>query len=499
MKRTKRNLLCGAFAMMWSVAGADDAPPENTCEKQPELLEARIACASTASCPCGTSCVFGQCTYECSSDDDCRGSTCDPFGQCAGVTSTLDALRESEDNYLQIAPARLVFSDDREATVALRLGRPQVESEVRISSSSDALVVACPGEQDFRRSCAVTLGAQRPTAVVRVQRLGEVEDVLDRSLQVRTNHRVRSIPIDFENASEPPELLRPGVFAGYAQLVSIVSSEVGQAPFESPLRLPVTVTVGAAGPRGSPVSMVDPLGLFGATNDPTPVFVGFLAVRETRAGLSFESAGPSVFSSVVHPRLPAADVLSEMTRLTQWQRTADGMTFELEQSLYSGPAELRLIWRFGLDETGAEPGPFARADQATRPDLGAQDRLVSTEWVSEVTFFERVGLGDIDDPYRRLESAICARDDRVLRFGDDLARGVDKTDTTNRPFVFLDGEVACARASGEALSEEERALERWPVFPILHGNVAAEDYEAVLVECLSEFGSAATILSPQCH
>lgn len=486
--------LCGLGLLALASSCGSEAPePDYACERDSSLIESRLACQTTAACPCGTHCAFGRCTYACKADEDCGQGSCSPFGVCEqGVVASL--VRSDEDNYLQVAPSRVGFArEEVETSIAIRLGRLEVESTVRVDSGSARYTVACPGETDFRAQCELSLSPARSSAVVRVRR-GDapIGPSLGRSLHVSTAHRVRSLAIEEDIEAAPAPLLEPAMFRGHMRLAAIVSAEAGRADFEAPLEFPVRVGLGELGPRGHPVGISAPFGLLAGRGDGL-LRVGLLRPGEPEPG--FEGSSWHTLLRVEHPAFAPNAIYSRVTQLRAMTRSAAGLRFELEQELRIGRKSMRLIWRLALDESGELLEAITPLD---RVDLEGED-AAGIEWALEARIREALGLDAVEAPYAKVQAAICSREGRALRFGTELAEGVEKTDTTNRPFVFLDGEVACAQPDELPLPETESALERWPIFPVLMNATVAEDYEAVMVACIDELDGDEGDGGPACH
>ncbi|MFO0726566.1 MAG: hypothetical protein U1E65_22460 [Myxococcota bacterium] len=72
-----------ALVVLGAAACSSKKPPAPLkCTRDPALLAEKRACVGDEHCPCGTSCVLGQCAAACSTDADCGGGRCDELGQC---------------------------------------------------------------------------------------------------------------------------------------------------------------------------------------------------------------------------------------------------------------------------------------------------------------------------------------------------------------------------------------------------------------------------------
>lgn len=132
-----------------------DTPPARACTPDPNLVDARLACQTDDTCPCGTSCDLGVCVALCSEDADCgAGEVCDTYGRCRLPAQADQIVLPSEVTEGALEPVQnsLVLPALESVPVTFRVVAATTRARVAAQRGAE---VRCPGSQDFAFECVI--------------------------------------------------------------------------------------------------------------------------------------------------------------------------------------------------------------------------------------------------------------------------------------------------------------------------------------------------------
>lgn len=453
--------------------GSEPDPEAYTCERDPALLRQTVSCFGTAMCPCGTRCEYGLCSYDCETDAQCgEGRSCDPFGRCSLGAPGLSVGSGSDEHFFVVRPSALRFADgDREQPVVVRLGEGGSALTLQVDALSEAYRVACPSDpQRFGERCSLALDRDRPSAVLRVQRLDGVEvDETKALLRIGGPGRARVLSLETGRPVETPQAMA-GAYEGRAMIDGVQSPEVGRVGIAPSSAVPVRVWIGEEEGGRAPIAIEDPFGFFGSPVADAHPIVGYIERSGEHVG--FLPVGRYAWADVRHPRLSEARIAASITDIASVRRSGIQLGFELAQAISVGPEPWRVRWRFELELSGALDGPLQQPQAL--PPMGDPEAWVREPSPLEAQFVAALGAA------ASVETALCSEPGRVRGFADRLAQLNARLD--GRPaadYAYFDGDVGC--------EVEEGLPTRWPLLP-LYGRASFNggDQELALVSCLAE-------------
>ena len=477
-------------------SGCSETQPQQSnyvCQKNLELISARPSCLETSTCPCGTSCEFGECAFECTADAQCGGGTCDMFGKCNGGQS-----RSLAEHFYQLQPSTLRLNASETRRFSVQLGPSPSKTDLRVAVSSPAFAVACPSNPDvFAGSCKFSLDSGQAYASILIRRVAEIDSSAGQYVQVSSANQTRTISIEDTDVSVSDSL--SGTYTGNALLQTVINKDFGKQFASGTITVPLDVHIREApGVAGRyEVAFEDVLGLFSNKFDDANrhLTAGYIEVSDSV--FSWVSLGTTewLFSSI--PNVAQLDFVSSFSTIQNVSIGPDWLTFELEQHLHGGGTPVQFLWKFSLDrsltteETG-EAVQFVLPSTKAPPsiDVASQQLEVETQFIQSIP-----PVGRRELPYRKTQTFICSpyevTQDPIF-FADDLATVVVPSDTAiDREHLSFDGEVACA----SDVSEQQR----WLVFPIfLQELLDPQENEAKAAQCLAELSATAAVDGKEC-
>lgn len=342
----------------------EDAGSRYACTVDPAALEQRTSCLADDSCPCGSHCDTGTCSYECRADGDCGESRrCDGFGRC--VTSDGIAPPPAQPNgtlVLGHAPVELDLTHAQGFVTVLARGAPL--DRVRVVAPA-GIEVSCGGSMTFGAECELTSLAANAQRAVRVRADGRtVESSYD--VKVFAAAKLETFRVKYTRDVVEPDRPLEGVYRGFAHpsgFGSVARSTTSQlpAPLEG-VSIPVDVTIWPEANGRRVVALSDALGLV----FPEPTTVAELLRASDGALLLRYAPRPYLASGGVDVALSAES--------TSFEKGKGGVAFTL-RSRFAGvldPAnDLQLTWAFSLGRVSdlpagatapAAPAPYAPRD-----------------------------------------------------------------------------------------------------------------------------------------
>ncbi len=144
------------------LAGCGGEAPPPRCTPDPDLIAEQRACVRDEDCPCGSGCLYGQCTARCTQDADCgEGQRCSDVGRCEtpGAPPALDVEGELR---LSTQVVLLGAGEARAVGIAGAAGqrvRLVAEPPLQVACEGDAFTESCFAEVDAEGRLTVRVRA----------------------------------------------------------------------------------------------------------------------------------------------------------------------------------------------------------------------------------------------------------------------------------------------------------------------------------------------------